>query len=58
MTFALGGIGFWVAAYLRFRGQPSSATQIFGVLIAGTGLISTLAADGLAIGSAPKYRDW
>ncbi len=47
MTFALGGIGFWVAAYLRFRGQPASATQIFGVIIAGTGLISTLAGGWL-----------
>src|SRR5438552_2645976 len=25
MTFAIGGIGFWVAAYLKFRGQPPSA---------------------------------
>ena len=47
MTFALGGIGFWVAAYLKFRGQPASATQIFGVIIAGTGLISTLAGGWL-----------
>ena len=47
MTFALGGIGFWVAAYLKFRGQPASATQIFGVIIAGTGLVSTLAGGWL-----------
>ena len=33
MTFALGGIGFWVAAYLKFRGEPASATQMFGVII-------------------------
>ena len=42
MTFALGGIGFWVAAYLQFRGEPASATQMFGVIIAGAGLVSTL----------------
>ncbi len=42
MTFALGGIGFWVAEYLRSRGQPPSATQTFGAIIAGTGLLSTL----------------
>lgn len=42
MTFALGGIGFWAAEYLRSRGQPPSATQTFGALIAGTGLLSTL----------------
>ncbi len=47
MTFALGGIGFWVAAYLKFRGQPASSTQIFGIIIAGTGLISTLAGGWL-----------
>ncbi len=42
MTFALGGIGFWVSAYLHFRGQPSSSTQYFGIIIASTGLTSTL----------------
>ena len=43
MTFALGGIGFWVAAYLRFRGQPASSTPIFGAIIVVAGLLSTLA---------------
>jgi MFS family permease len=47
MTFAVAGIGFWAAAYLKSRGQPASATQIFGVIIAGTGLISTLAGGWL-----------
>ena len=47
MTFALGGIGFWVAAYLQFRGQPASSTQMFGVIIAGAGLVSTLAGGWL-----------
>ncbi len=42
MTFALGGIGFWIAAYLHSRGLPPSSTQTFGALIAGTGLLSTL----------------
>jgi MFS family permease len=42
MTFAVAGIGFWVAAYLRFRGQPASSTQTFGIIIAGAGLVSTL----------------
>jgi MFS family permease len=42
MTFALGGIGFWAAEFLHSRGQPPAATQIFGALIAGTGLLSTL----------------
>lgn len=42
MTFALGGIGFWVAAYLRFRGQPASSIPIFGAVIVVAGLLSTL----------------
>ena len=42
MTFALSGIGFWAAEYLHSRGQPPSSTQIFGALVAGTGLLSTL----------------
>jgi predicted MFS family arabinose efflux permease len=42
MTFAIGGIGFWVAAYLQFRGQPPSATKYFGAIIVVAGLISTL----------------
>jgi len=42
MTFAIGGIGFWVAAYLQFRGQPPSATKFFGVIIVVAGLVSTL----------------
>ena len=42
LTFAIGGIGFWVAAYLQFRGQPVSATKFFGVIIVVAGLTSTL----------------
>ena len=42
MTFAIGGIGFWVAAYLKFRGEPPSSTKFFGAIIVVAGLISTL----------------
>ena len=42
MTFAIGGIGFWVAAYLEFRGEPPSSTKLFGVIIVVAGLVSTL----------------
>src|SRR5437879_641173 len=42
LTFAIGGIGFWVAAYLKFRGQPATATKFFGVIIVVAGLTSTL----------------
>jgi MFS family permease len=42
MTFAVGGIGFWAAAYLKFRGQPASATTFFGGVVALAGLLSTV----------------
>ena len=42
MTFAIGGIGFWVAAYLKFRGEPPSSTKFFGAIIVVAGLVSTL----------------
>jgi len=47
MTFVLGGIGFWAAEYLHARGQPPAATQLFGGLVAGTGLVSTLVGGSL-----------
>ncbi|HEX7515869.1 MAG TPA: MFS transporter [Chthoniobacterales bacterium] len=43
MTFALGGLAFWMPAYLIFRNQPSElATPIFGGITVVAGLISTL----------------
>ncbi len=42
MTFAFGGLAFWMSAYLRYRGQPASATAIFGAITALAGLLSTL----------------
>ncbi len=56
MTFALGGIGFWVSAYLHFRGQPSSATQYFGIIIATTGLASTLIGGWLGDRWRTKFK--
>lgn len=41
-TFAIGGLGFWVAAYLRYRGQPESGKAYFGVILVVAGLVSTL----------------
>ena len=59
MTFALGGIAFWVAAYLKFRGQPASSTKYFGLIIVVAGLISTLlggwAGDRLRKGTLGSY---
>src|SRR5215471_3157553 len=43
MTFVLGGLGFWVPAYLRFRGQSSEVGMpIFGLITVVAGLVSTL----------------
>jgi MFS family permease len=42
MTFAFGGLAFWISAYLLFRGQPVSATATFGAISAVAGLLSTL----------------
>ena len=55
MTFALGGIGFWVAAYLRFRGQPPSATPVFGVIFVVAGLGSTLLGGWAGDRLRPRY---
>jgi len=42
-TFAMGGIGFWVSAYLRFRGQGQAlGMTIFGAIVVVAGLVSTL----------------
>jgi sugar phosphate permease len=43
MTFALGGLAFWMSAYLLFRNQsPAAATPIFGGITVVAGLLSTL----------------
>ena len=43
MTFVTGGLGFWVPAYLRFRGQsPAVGMTIFGLITVVAGLVSTL----------------
>ena len=48
MTFALGGLAFWIPAYLAFRHQPPAATTIFGGITVVAGLTSTLAGGFLA----------
>jgi MFS transporter, Spinster family, sphingosine-1-phosphate transporter len=43
MTFVVGGLGFWVPAYLHFRGQSSEVGMpIFGLITVVAGLVSTL----------------
>ncbi|MBA2241339.1 MAG: MFS transporter [Chthoniobacterales bacterium] len=43
MTFALGGLAFWMPAYLIYRNQPPAlATPVFGGITVVAGLLSTL----------------
>jgi MFS family permease len=43
MTFVVGGLGFWVPAYLRYRNQsPDVGVTIFGLITVVAGLVSTL----------------
>lgn len=46
MTFALGGLGFWVPAFLEERGAGEllgiSPKTAFGIITASTGLLATL----------------
>jgi MFS transporter, Spinster family, sphingosine-1-phosphate transporter len=56
MTFAVAGIGFWVAEYFRFRGQaPASAKTLFGAILVVAGLTSTLLGGWLADRLRPKF---
>lgn len=55
MTFAFGGLAFWMPAYLRFRGLPASATAIFGAISAIAGLISTISGGFLGDRLRPRY---
>ncbi|MDQ6625706.1 MAG: MFS transporter [Verrucomicrobiota bacterium] len=55
-TFAIGGLGFWVAAYLRYRGQPDTDKAYFGVILVVAGLISTLLGGWIADRLRTRYR--
>ncbi len=49
MTFALGGLAFWMPAYLIFRKQPAEvAVPGFGAVTVVAGLLSTLLGGFLA----------
>jgi MFS transporter, Spinster family, sphingosine-1-phosphate transporter len=57
-TFALGGLAFWMPAFLeRVRGVPKAqATVQFGAIVVATGLIGTLAGGWLGDRLLPKTR--
>jgi MFS family permease len=48
MAFALGGLAYWMPAYLQFRQQPASAIVVFGGVTAIAGLTSPLTGGFLA----------
>jgi MFS family permease len=48
MAFSLGGLAYWMPAYLQFRLQPLAATAVFGGVTAVAGISSTLAGGFLA----------
>ncbi|MEP7250396.1 MAG: MFS transporter [Spartobacteria bacterium] len=55
MTFAIGGLAFWISAYLRYRGLPPSSTAIFGLITAIAGLLSTLVGGVIADRMRPRH---
>jgi MFS family permease len=42
LTFAMGGLAFWVPGYLQYRGLPPSSRIIFGGMLVSAGLSATL----------------
>jgi MFS family permease len=55
MTFALGGLAYWMAAYLIFRNQPAAlAVPAFGGITVVGGLLSTLLGGWLADRLVPR----
>ncbi|MGZ5537488.1 MAG: spinster family MFS transporter [Chthoniobacterales bacterium] len=54
-TFALGGLGFFVAAYLRYRGLPDSQRAYFGLITVVAGLGSTLLGGWIADRLRTRY---
>jgi MFS family permease len=55
MTFALGGLAFWVSAYLEFRGEHGAqGKSIFGAITVVAGLTSTLLGGVIADKLRPR----
>jgi len=56
MTFALGGLGYWVSAYLSFRNQsPAAGRTIFGLITVIAGLSSTIIGGIVADKLRPRF---
>jgi len=56
MTFAAGGLGYWVSAYLSFRNQsPAAGRTIFGLITVVAGLSSTIIGGIIADKLRPRF---
>jgi MFS family permease len=56
MTFAVGGLGYWVSAYLDYRNQsPAMGRTIFGLITVVAGLVSTLLGGFIADKLRPRF---
>jgi len=56
MTFAAGGLGYWVSAYLTFRNQsPAAGRTIFGLITVVAGLSSTIIGGIIADKLRPRF---
>ncbi len=56
MTFATGGLGYWISEYLSYRQQsPASARTIFGLIVVVAGLTSTLIGGFAADRLRPRF---
>src|SRR6266516_3174458 len=56
MTFVTGGLGFWAAAYLRYRNQsPNVGMTIFVLITVVAGLVSTLLGGVVADKLRPRF---
>ena len=57
MTFALGGLAFWMSAYLIFRNQsPALAIPVFGGITVVAGLTSTISGGFAADRLQKRFR--
>jgi MFS family permease len=54
MTFAIGGMAFWMPAYLEYRGLPKTDMTMFGGIIVVAGLVSTLLGGSIADRLRPR----
>ena len=56
MTFAAGGLGYWISEYLSYRNQtPAGGRTIFGLITVVAGLSSTLVGGIVADKLRPRF---